>query len=95
MPLIPRIPLTFWAQAVSRAQPLALGQFARFQCSLEFEICPVSTFWSNGVGALVSEIWQVCILHNCLLAIRCRLRHHQDLLNSTRMFKLEIDDVSP
>ena len=40
----PRISLTFWAQAVSRVQALALGQLARFHFSLEFEICPVLTF---------------------------------------------------
>ena len=32
------------SQSVSRAQPLALGQLARFHLSLEFEICHVLTF---------------------------------------------------
>lgn len=55
VPLHSRISLTFWAQAVSRAQPLALGQLARFHFSLEFEMCHVLTFGSNGLGASCPE----------------------------------------
>lgn len=71
----PGFPVAFWAQAVSRAQPLALDQLARFRFSLEVEICHALTFWPSGFG---SRIHQVCILCNCPPPpfARCSLRFY-------------------
>ena len=91
----PRIPVTFSAQAVSRAQPLALGQLARFRFSLEVEICHVVTFESNGLGAPLSRMHHVCILYECPLFARCSLCVHRERLNTRESSSQKLPDFSP
>lgn len=44
--------------------------------SLKFVMC--WRFWPNGLEALMSGIYQVCILHNCPLFTRCCLNFHRE-----------------